>query len=310
MENDPNQKRVGCYFVSTEPNKEPLTEAELRQLEIRHIPPFEAEKTARRRAKNSETELGTTRRVRKINRILAQTYPYAVAELDFESPFELLIATVLSAQTTDVRVNSVTPALFTQYPDAKSLASADLGMVEEMVRPLGFYRSKASAIVRLAQQLTLEFDGRVPEKLEELITLPGVGRKTAFVVLGNAFGRPGITVDTHFGRLARRLGMSTHTEPEKVEKDIEQLFPARDWTDLSQRLIYHGRRICHAQKPACGVCPIADLCPSYGAGETDEAKAAKLLKYEMAPGRERLHLRFLQGATRRELRAEGWTLSA
>ncbi|GAA1047744.1 hypothetical protein GCM10009567_19930 [Rothia amarae] len=289
---------------------EPLSEQELSLLEIRQVPPFKAEDAARRRRKNPESPLGKKRRARKINRILADTFPYAVAELDFESPFELLVATVLSAQTTDVRVNSVTPTLFQHYPDAHALAEAPLEAVEEIVQPLGFYRSKAASIVRLAQQLTEDYDGVVPQELEELVKLAGVGRKTAFVVLGNAFGRPGLTVDTHFGRLSRRLEFTTHEEPAKVEKDVAELFDSSDWTDLSQRLIYHGRRICHSKKPACGVCPIADLCPSYGIGETDETKAAQLLKYEMAPGREHLHLRFVQGVSRQELRSEGWSLGA
>ena len=182
--------------------------------------------------------------------------------------------------------------------------------MEDIVRPLGFYRSKAKAIVNLAAQLMADHRGQVPGRLEELVKLPGVGRKTAFVVLGNAFGKPGLTVDTHFGRLARRFGFTTEEDPVKVERDVAELFEPKDWTQLSHRLVYHGRRICHAQKPACGACPVADLCPAYGAGETDPVAAEKLLKYEMAPGRERLHLRFVQGATRRQLREEGWTLSA
>lgn len=278
--------------------------------EIRVVPAFEAEKAAKRRAKIEETHLGQVRRARKINRILAETYPYAVAELDFENPFQLLVATVLSAQTTDVRVNSVTPTLFSIYPDAAALASARNEDVEDIVQPLGFYRSKAKSIVKLAQQLVDDYGGEVPNKLDDLVKLAGVGRKTAFVVLGNAFGRPGLTVDTHFGRLARRLGFTTQEDPVKVEKEVAELFEPKDWTMLSHRLIYHGRRICHAKKPACGACPVADLCPAYGAGETDEVKAAKLLKYEMKPGREELHRLFLDGKTRKEVRALGWDLNA
>ena len=290
--------------------EQPLNDDERAALEIRTVPEFQARRANLRRASAGETPLGRKRRARKINRILAETYPYAVAELDFETPFELLIATVLSAQTTDVRVNSVTPTLFAAYPDAFALAAANLAEVEQIVQPLGFYRSKASAIIRLSQQLVETHEGEVPAGLDELTQLPGVGRKTAFVVLGNAFGRPGITVDTHFGRLARRLGWTDQDDPIKVEREVGELFDPADWTMLSHRLIYHGRRICHARKPACGACPIADLCPSYGVGETDETKAAKLLKYEMAPGRERLHLGFLKGRTRRELRTEGWNLGA
>lgn len=293
----------------------PLSPDEVAQLETRSVPEPKARASARKHARaaaGGETEslLALTRRARKINRILGETYPYAVAELDFDNPFELLVATVLSAQTTDVRVNATTPELFARYPDAAALASARIEDVEDIVRPLGFYRSKAKAIVNLAAQLVADHRGQVPGRLEELVKLPGVGRKTAFVVLGNAFGKPGITVDTHFGRLARRFGFTTEEDPVKVERDVAELFEPKDWTQLSHRLVYHGRRICHAQKPACGACPVADLCPAYGAGETDPVAAERLLKYEMAPGRERLHLRFVQGATRRQLREEGWTLSA
>ncbi|WP_237185067.1 endonuclease III [Rothia nasimurium] len=293
----------------------PLSPDELAQLETRSVPEPKARASARKHARaaargEAESPLALTRRARKINRILGETYPYAVAELDFDNPFELLVATVLSAQTTDVRVNATTPELFARYPDAAALASARIEDVEDIVRPLGFYRSKAKAIVNLAAQLVADHRGQVPGRLEELVKLPGVGRKTAFVVLGNAFGKPGITVDTHFGRLARRFGFTTEDDPVKVERDVAELFEPKDWTQLSHRLVYHGRRICHAQKPACGACPVADLCPAYGSGETNPVAAEKLLKYEMAPGRERLHLRFVQGATRRQLREEGWTLSA
>lgn len=293
----------------------PLSPDELAQLETRSVPEPKARASARKHARaaargETESPLALTRRARKINRILGETYPYAVAELDFDNPFELLVATVLSAQTTDVRVNATTPELFARYPDAAALASARIEDVEDIVRPLGFYRSKAKAIVNLAAQLMTDYRGQVPGRLEELVKLPGVGRKTAFVVLGNAFGKPGLTVDTHFGRLARRFGFTTEEDPVKVERDVAELFEPKDWTQLSHRLVYHGRRICHTQKPACGACPVADLCPAYGAGETDPVAAEKLLKYEMAPGRERLHLRFVQGATRRQLREEGWTLSA
>lgn len=293
----------------------PLSPDELAQIETRSVPEPKARASARKHARaaargETESPLALTRRARKINRILGETYPYAVAELDFDNPFELLVATVLSAQTTDVRVNATTPELFARYPDAAALASARIEDVEDIVRPLGFYRSKAKAIVNLAAQLVADHRGHVPGALEDLVKLPGVGRKTAFVVLGNAFGQPGLTVDTHFGRLARRFGFTTEEDPVKVERDVADLFEPKDWTQLSHRLVYHGRRICHAQKPACGACPVADLCLAYGSGETDPVAAEKLLKYEMAPGRERLHLRFVQGATRRQVRAEGWTLSA
>lgn len=257
-----------------------------------------------------KTLIGKKRRVRKINRILGDTYPYAVAELDFENPFELLVATVLSAQTTDVRVNQITPELFARYPDAHAMAAADEAELAEMIRPTGFYQAKTRSLLGLANALVDDHGGEVPPSMEELVKLPGVGRKTAFVVLGSAFGKPGLTVDTHFGRLARRMGMTEEKDPVKVEYAVAELFEPKDWTDLSQRLVYHGRRICHSRKPACGACPVAQLCPSYGTGETDPQEAKKLLKYEMAPGREELHQKYLAGYTRRQLRAEGYSLGA
>ncbi len=260
--------------------------------------------------KAEETPLGTKRRVRKINRVLGETYPYAVAELDFENPFELLVATVLSAQTTDVRVNSITPELFRRYPDAHAMAVAEEEVLAEIIRPTGFYRSKTKALLGLAGALVQEHDGEVPGDLDALVKLPGVGRKTAFVVLGNAFGRPGLTVDTHFGRLARRLGMTEQEDPVKVEQDVAALFEPKDWTMLSHRLIFHGRRVCHSRRPACGACPIARWCPSYGAGETDPDAARELLRYELAPGREELLEKMRAGRTRRQLREEGYPLSA
>jgi endonuclease-3 len=220
------------------------------------------------------------RRARRINRALAEVYPYAHPELDFENPFQLLIATVLSAQTTDLRVNQTTPALFAKYPTPEDMAAADPSELEEILRPTGFFRAKARSVLGLSAALRDDFGGEVPGRLEDLVKLPGVGRKTANVVLGNAFGVPGITVDTHFGRLARRFGWTTSEDPEKVEQDVIRLFPKSDWTMLSHRVIFHGRRMCHARKAACGVCPIAHLCPSVGVGEMDPDKASKLLKYE------------------------------
>lgn len=257
-----------------------------------------------------ETPLATKRRVRKINRVLAETYPYAVAELDFENPFELLVATVLSAQTTDVRVNQVTPSLFARFPDAHAMAVAEERELAELIRPTGFYKSKTRALLGLSQALVEEHDGEVPGRLEDLVKLPGVGRKTAFVVLGNAFGEPGLTVDTHFGRLARRLGMTEQEDPVKVEREVAELFEPRDWTMLSHRLIFHGRRVCHSRRPACGACPIARWCPSYGIGEVELQAARELLKYELAPGREELLEKMRAGWTRRQLREEGHSLSA
>jgi endonuclease III len=227
-----------------------------------------------------QSSLALTRRARRMNRTLAATYPDAHCELDFESPLQLLVATVLSAQTTDKRVNAVTPVLFEKYPDAPALAGADRGELEALVQPTGFFRAKTDTLLKLAQKLCDDFGGEVPPRLDDLVKLPGVGRKTANVVLGNAFGIPGITVDTHFGRLARRFGWTAETDPVKVEHAVGALFPKRDWTDLSQRLIWHGRRRCHARTPACGACPLARMCPSYGAGPTDPEMAEKLVKTE------------------------------
>lgn len=216
-------------------------------------------------------------------RSLHDTYPYARCELDFSTPLELLVATILSAQTTDVGVNKVTPTLFARYPDAAAYAGADRAAMEQLLKPTGFFRAKTNSVITLGQALVQRYDGQVPPRLKDLVTLPGVGRKTANVVLGNAFGIPGLTVDTHFGRLVRRFGWTTETDPVKVEAAIGAMFPRKDWTMLSHVLIFHGRRMCHAKKPACGVCPVANWCPSYGDGEVDEQKARRLLKYEMAP---------------------------
>jgi endonuclease-3 len=227
-------------------------------------------------APQSRTAL--VRRARRINRVLAETYPDAHAELDFTTPLELLVATILSAQTTDVRVNEVTPTVFARYPDAAAYAAADRAELEELLRPTGFFRAKTNSVIGMAQALCERFGGEVPNRLEDLVTLPGVGRKTANVVLGNAFGVPGITVDTHFGRLSRRFGWTAEDDPDKVEAEVGALFPKSEWVDLSHRLIWHGRRICHARKPACGACPVARWCPSYGEGPTDPQVAEKLVK--------------------------------
>ncbi|WP_338484615.1 endonuclease III [Streptomyces sp. SCSIO 75703] len=227
-----------------------------------------------------ESRTALVRRARRIDRELAEVYPYAHPELDFENPFQLLVATVLSAQTTDLRVNQTTPGLFAKYPTPEELAAANPEEVEEILRPCGFFRAKTRSVIGLSKVLTEEFGGEVPGRLEDLVKLPGVGRKTAFVVLGNAFGRPGITVDTHFQRLVRRWRWTDETDPDKIEAAVGSLFPKNAWTDLSHHVIWHGRRICHARKPACGACPVAPLCPAYGEGETDPEKAKKLLKYE------------------------------
>jgi endonuclease-3 len=211
-------------------------------------------------------------------RCLADEFPDAHAELDFTNPLELLVAVVLSAQTTDVRVNEVTPAVFARYRTAADYAAADRTELEELLRPTGFFRAKANSLLGLGAALVERYGGEVPNKLEELVTLPGVGRKTANVVLGNAFDIPGITVDTHFGRLVRRWGWTSEEDPVKVEHAVGELIPRKDWTMLSHRVIFHGRRVCHSRKPACGACPLARDCPSFGTGPTEFAEAAKLVK--------------------------------
>ena len=226
----------------------------------------------------AETPLALKRRARRINRELAELYPDAHIELDFSNPLELSVATILSAQCTDKRVNEVTPAVFARYRSAADYAQADRAELEELIRTTGFFRNKTNSIIKLGQALVERFDGEVPHTLAELVTLPGFGRKTANVVLGNAFGVPGLTIDTHFGRLSRRWAWTEETDPVKVEFAVAELIPKNEWTILSHRVIWHGRRICHARKPACGACPIARLCPSFGTGPTDPAEAAKLVK--------------------------------
>jgi endonuclease-3 len=219
-------------------------------------------------------------RAKAIYRQLTKNYPNVRCELDYNSAFQLLVATVLSAQCTDKRVNQTTPALFKEYPNPKKMAKADLIDIQRLVKSTGFFRAKAKNIRGLSNKIMEEFDGDVPNNLEDLITLPGVGRKTANVVLGHAFGIPGITVDTHFGRLSRRFGWSKQNDPVKVEFEVGELIPEKEWTNLSQRMIWHGRRVCHARKPACGACPLAKLCPSHGIGEVDPIKAKRLVKVE------------------------------
>ena len=204
------------------------------------------------------------RRARKINRELAAVYPDACCELDFDGPFQLLVATVLSAQCTDVRVNQVTPGLFSRFPDAPAMAAASRDELEGLIRSTGFFRSKSTSLLDLSRDLIERYDGRVPGRLTDLVTLRGVGRKTANVVLGNAFDVPGITVDTHMGRLARRLGLTTNEDPVAVERDLAALIERREWTLWSHRIIFHGRRRCTARKPDCAGCEIARLCPSAG----------------------------------------------
>nr|WP_234974320.1 endonuclease III [Williamsia sterculiae] len=218
------------------------------------------------------------RRARKTDRELMVAFPHVYCELDFTTPLELSVATILSAQCTDVRVNMVTPALFARYRDAAAYAGANRDELEEMIRSTGFYRNKANSLIGLGRELVERFDGEVPGRLQDLVTLPGFGRKTANVVLGNAFGIPGITVDTHFTRLVHRWRWTEETDPVKIEKAVGELIERKYWTDLSHRVIFHGRRVCHAKKPACGVCILADLCPSVGTGPMDKEAAAKLVK--------------------------------
>ena len=225
-----------------------------------------------------ETPLARKRRARRMYRVLLDTYPDAHCELDFANPYQLLAATILSAQCTDARVNLVTPELFATYPTPEALASAPREDVERIIASTGFFRAKAASLQGMAAGVCNEFGGEVPGRLRDLVTLPGVGRKTANVVLGNAFDVPGITVDTHFGRLARRMGWTVLEDPDKVEADVAALFPRKDWTMLSHVLIWHGRRRCHSRRPACGACPVARWCPSYGLGPTDPVEAQKLVK--------------------------------
>lgn len=227
---------------------------------------------------SAESQLALVRRSRRLYRELGVLHPDARCELDFRTPLELAVATVLSAQTTDRRVNEVTPALFARYRSAADYAGADRSEFEALIRPTGFFRAKTNSLIGLGAALVERYGGEVPARLEDLVTLPGIGRKTANVVLGDAFGVPGITVDTHVGRLSRRFDWTREDDPVKVEQAVGALIPRRDWTLLSHRMIFHGRRVCHARKPACGACAVAPLCPSYGEGPTDPDVARKLLK--------------------------------
>ena len=228
------------------------------------------------KAKESPAELKL--RAKKIYTGLNKLYPNAHCELDFKNPLQLLVATILAAQCTDKRVNMVTPALFKKYKKAEDFASAKKSELEELIRSTGFYKNKATSIIGMARKVCDDFGGKVPNNLDDLVTLPGVGRKTANVILGNSFDIPGITIDTHFGRLSRRFGWTKETDPVKVEFAMHELFTPKYWTHFSQLVIWHGRRRCHARKPACGACPIASLCPSFGEGPTVKELALKLVK--------------------------------
>ena len=225
-----------------------------------------------------ETPIGRKRRARKMARLLAETHPDAHCELDFSTPLELAVATILSAQCTDKKVNEVTPTVFAKYRSAADYAAADRAELEVILRPTGFFRAKTDSLIKLGQALLERHDGELPGRLEQLVALPGIGRKTANVILGNAFDVPGITVDTHFRRLVNRFGWVHEEDPVKIEFLVADLIETRDWTMLSHRIIFHGRRVCHARKPACGACTLATMCPSYGTGPTEAAQAAKLLK--------------------------------
>ncbi len=202
--------------------------------------------------------------VQEVLALLQQTYPDARIALNFSSPLELLVATVLSAQCTDVRVNQVTPALFRKYPDAAAYAAADPAELEEEIRSTGFYRNKARSLIGAAREIVASHGGEVPAGMEELIRLPGVGRKTANVILGNAFGIPGMVVDTHVRRVSFRLGWTRENDPEKIERDLCRLLPREQWTHASHLLIFHGRNICKAPVPLCTTCPVQHLCPRQG----------------------------------------------
>jgi endonuclease-3 len=207
-------------------------------------------------------------RARRIVRLLAQLYPEAHCALHYGTPLQLLVATILSAQCTDKRVNLVTPALFARYPDAEAFANAGQGELEKAIQSTGFFRNKARNLIACCKQIVERHGGEVPATMEELVALPGIGRKTANVILGHAFGVPGITVDTHVGRLSRRLGLTTQTDPEKVERDLMRLIPKREWTIFSHRLIFHGRQVCFARKPNCLGCALAKVCPKVGVETT------------------------------------------
>jgi endonuclease-3 len=213
-----------------------------------------------------------------IFKILSKTYPHATCDLNFKNPLELVVASVLSAQCTDKRVNQVTPQLFKKYKTARAYGNANIHQLEDEIRSIGLFRAKARNIKALGMMIDSDYKGKVPNTLDELVKLPGVGRKTANVVLGHAFDIPGITVDTHFGRLSRRFGWTKSNDPVKIEHEVGALFPKKNWVDLSQRMVWHGRRICHSRKPACGACPLAFECPSFGIGEIDTEKAKKLVK--------------------------------
>jgi endonuclease-3 len=214
-----------------------------------------------------KAKAGQPARVAAIVEALQATWPAAVVELDHRNAFELLCATILAAQSSDKQINLITPALFARYPDAPSLAAADPAELEVLIHSSGFFRAKARSLLGMARKLCEDFGGEVPRTMEELVTLPGVARKTANVVLGTAFGIPsGVVVDTHVARLSRRLGLSRADDPVAIEQDLMRQIPEDRWIAFGHQLIWHGRRICHARKPRCDECPLAPHCPSAGIG--------------------------------------------
>lgn len=213
-------------------------------------------------------------RARAVVEGLRQAYPEIVVPLDHQTPFQLLVAIILSAQCTDARVNQVTPALFAYAPDAATMAAADPAEIERLIYSTGFFRAKARNLIGMAQAVVARFGGEVPDRMEDLVTLPGVGRKTANVILGHGFGTPGIAVDTHVLRLARRLGLTESTDPVRVERDLAALWPRREWSEASMRLIYHGRRVCTARAPHCGACIFAEWCPSRTTPRAGRSRAS------------------------------------
>ncbi|MEB2284528.1 MAG: endonuclease III [Polyangiaceae bacterium UTPRO1] len=219
----------------------------------------------------AETPRARRVRARKIDRVLADVYPDAGCALRHRDAWQLLVATILSAQCTDARVNQVTPALFARYPTPRALADADPRELEAMIHSTGFFRQKTKSLLGVAAATVERFGGTLPRDLDTLVTLPGIGRKTANVVLGTAYGVPSVVVDTHVRRVAYRLGLTSEDDPAKIERDLQALLPAASWTDFTHRLVHHGRRVCHARKPRCGECPLLRLCPRIGV--TDAVKS-------------------------------------
>jgi endonuclease-3 len=219
-------------------------------------------------------------RIRRIVRALAKLYPDAHCALVHDGPLQLLIATILSAQCTDVRVNLVTPALFARYPDARAFATADVAELETYIQSTGFFRNKARSIIACCKELVEKHGGEVPGTMEELVPLMGIGRKTANVILGNAFGVPGIPVDTHVARLSQRMGLTVHTDPIKIENDLMELLPPKEWTMFAHRMIFHGRQVCFARKPNCAECTLAEFCPKIGVEDTSITTRRKGRKEE------------------------------